>query len=332
MASALSQRQIDDLVRDRTPGATRPQATPYDFSRPPRLARERRRALESAWETVADVLRGVLASHLRQPVDVRLSSLEDAVGLEYRFALGAPATAYRFTVRTPDGEGMGILDPGVALSFHLVDRQFGGAGGEAPLPRPLTALERQAVLGFVQQALDRMAVVWKGSVAITIERPVGEPNPEALPGVGDDRLMVAWFEVVAGPVTSVVSVALPAALVEPALIPRGPVRRARLTPASSPSPDSPGLVETGLRHARLSVSARLPELWLDAGVLAALAPGQVLHTGHAAEAPVELHVNGHFRFRATLGQVQRRVGVRVVQPVDTPPSDRPGRQQEGRLS
>jgi flagellar motor switch protein FliM len=90
-------------------------------------------------------------------------------------------------------------------------------------------------------------------------------------------------------------------------------------------------IEGDLRHARMSLSARLAPLSLAARSIADLAVGQVIQTGQHVEKPIEIHVNEHPRFVGTLGQVRRHVGVQLTGAVPGGSSEKPARTTRGRI-
>jgi len=90
-------------------------------------------------------------------------------------------------------------------------------------------------------------------------------------------------------------------------------------------------IEGDLRHARMSLSARLAPLSLTARSIADLAVGQVIQTNQHVETPVEIHVNEQQRFVGTLGQVRRHVGVQLTEAVPGRPTFKPVRTTSGRI-
>jgi hypothetical protein len=64
--------------------------------------------------------------------------------------------------------------------------------------------------------------------------------------------------------------------------------------------------------ARLDVRARFPLFQLKAREVGQLEVGQVIHTGHPSDVPVELLVRGQRRLLGTLGQSRKYVGLRVT--------------------
>ena len=91
-------------------------------------------------------------------------------------------------------------------------------------------------------------------------------------------------------------------------------------------------METGIRHARLQVSARLPAVWLSAREVLALKEGQMIETRHPVGGAVEVHVNDRHCFTGSLGQIHEHVGLRITDHVSTPVPVGRDRGREGRVS
>ena len=91
------------------------------------------------------------------------------------------------------------------------------------------------------------------------------------------------------------------------------------------------IIEASLRSSQLELKARFPLFQLKARDVGRLEVGQVIHTGHPYDVPIELYVRGQRRFLGTLGQSRRYVGLRVTQQVFTQRPESSSRSSRGRL-
>ena len=86
-ADSLTQREIDAILQKTTAVPLAPAVSddvvPYNFSRPPRVSKDRRANLESIYTRFALSLQALLASLLRAPLDVVVGSVEQAMFSEY---------------------------------------------------------------------------------------------------------------------------------------------------------------------------------------------------------------------------------------------------------
>ncbi|HXE56389.1 MAG TPA: FliM/FliN family flagellar motor switch protein [Gemmatimonadales bacterium] len=316
MVDALTQRDIDSLLQGAAPAPARPRQAveimPYNFLRPPRISRDRQATLNAIYGRFAVSLQALLSTRLRQPADVFLSSVEQATFAEFIFSLANPCAAFVFELGEKVG-GQGVLDLGTDLSLHLIDRMFGGPGESRDLKRPLTPLERQVLKGVVERILALFQESWAEYLAF-VPAPAGfESSPETLQIASrEDNVLTANLEVRSGGLTGLVAVCLPLHCLESFL----QEKTSRLTRSAwgnaAERAASRAQVERTVRGATLEVRACLPAFRLRARDVAALRLGQVVHTGHHVETPLELRVSGRRRFLATLGQIRKHLGLRIT--------------------
>jgi flagellar motor switch protein FliM len=344
MPRPLRQSDVDALLRDLrarsgapAPGivdlaaltgavaAPGPEVRPYDFLKPARVPAGRRAAIEAAFDRFAGSLGDWLTPLLRVPADVAVRLFEPTTRIEFTRTLAAPCAA--FTLRLPEAMGgAGAFDLGGDLAFHVLDRVFGGTGADSRVERALTPLEQSVARSVLERALPRMAAAFPEAEGFAPALGGFTADPAALADEGpDDPVLVVVFEVRVGGFVAEPSLCLPGRAVERLI----PARRAA-KPATAPDPTSRAAIARALRRAGVTVTARLPVLRLPARALMEVREGQVLRTPHAADAPVEIHVNGRPRFLGALGQVRGRIGLRVTGTVPGPWDGSAGRAPGGR--
>jgi flagellar motor switch protein FliM len=334
VTETLSQRDIDALLQGATsaaPLAAAADVVPYNFIRPQRVSKDRRATLEAIYTRFALSLQALLSSRLRTPMDVVISSVEQVVFSEFVLSLGSPCAAFVFKMEDRLG-AHGVIDLGARVSFQLVDRLFGGPGEPGDVERPLTSLEQTVVRSLIERALALLRDAWQDQLPMTPEIVAFESNPEMLQIANrEDNVLVVNLEVRWGGGGGFVTLCLPMATCEPFLQERTAARPQGREGRGDLAATRP-VIEACLQHARLSLSARLPPVWLTTREIVGLKAGQVIETGQPADAPIELHVNDRLRYLASLGQIRRRVGLRVSHMVSAPVAERPGRAREGRVS
>ena len=331
MSEILRQKDIDVLFLGSAAVAPPSQVTPWDFTRSPRVSRDRRVALKAVQERFACSLETFLGARLRVPAEVGVVGLEEVTAAEFALSLGAPCAAWVFGTGGRSA-GRGVLDLGADLSLQLVDRLFGGSGDPMPVSRVLTTLEQSVLRSLAGHLLVLLGEAWQEQVSPEDGELAFEANPDLLQATGGgDGMLAALFTVRIGTGGGTVSIGLPLPVVEP--FPGEEVAQSQSSARGeegAESPDRPR-VEGALRLVRMELTARLPAFALSARSVGSLAAGQVLHTSLSAETPVELLLNGKPRFRGSLGQIQRYVGLRIQQPVTRPAAERPARPREGRV-
>ena len=331
---SLTQREIDAILQKTTPVPLAPvlsdDVVPYNFSRPPRVSKDRRANLESIYTRFALSLQALLASLLRQPLDVVVGSVEQAMFSEYILSLGAPCASFVFDVGDRIGT-QGTIDLSTDFAFHLVDRLFGGPGDPQSMQRPLTLLEQAVVRNVTDRALGLLREAWLDNIVMSPAIVGFESNPEMLQITSrEDNVLVTNLELRSVAFNGFMALCLPMATIETFLQEKGG-GRAHVRQSDSETASNRAIAQGNLQHAHTEVVSRFPTLWLTGRQLASLAPGTVLHTGQAADQPVEIHVNERLRFMGTLGQVRRQIGLRITDRVHKPAAERPVQSRQGRV-
>jgi flagellar motor switch protein FliM len=333
MADLFSQKDVDSLLKGTAPQPA-PESVveviPYNFLRPPRIAKDRQALLNGIYQRFAVSLQALLSSRLRTPVDVALSSVEQATFAEFIFSLATPCAAYVYGLGDRVG-GQGVLDLGTDFSYYLIDRLFGGPGDPQDMKRPLTLLERMVVRGLADKVWTLMQEAWADHLGFTPEYAGFESSPDALQIANrEDNVLVSNIELHAGPFTGLITMGVPLLSLE-SFLQEKPARHTHSVRTAPAERDAARRhIEQVLRGSELELKARFPLFFLKARDLSRLEVGQVIHTGHPYDVPVELHVRGQRRFLGTLGQSRRYVGLRITQQVQTLRPDT-ARSSRGRL-
>ena len=314
MADVFSQKDIDSLLKGAAPvvSADSPiEVIPYNFLRPPRIAKDRQALLNGIYQRIAVSLQALFSSRLRTSVDVTLASVEQATFAEFIFSLATPCAAYVYDLGDRVG-GQGVLDLGTDFSYHLIDRLFGGPGEAQDVKRPLTLLERAVVRGVGDKIWSLVQDAWSDHLVFQPAYSGFESSPDALQVANrEDNVLVSNIEVRSGPYAGLITMCIPLLSLE-SFLQEKPTRHfhsVRTTPAERDT--ARHTIEEALRASRLEVQARFPLFHLRARDVSKLEVGQVIHTGHPSDVPVELHVRGQRRFLGTLGQSRRYVGLRI---------------------
>lgn len=331
MADTFSQKDIDSLLKGAAPAVAPEIAVeviPYNFLRPPRIAKDRQALLNGIYQRIAVSLQSLFSSRLRTSVDVSLSSVEQATFAEFIFSLASPCAAYVYDLGDRIG-GKAVVDLGTDLSYYLIDRLFGGPGEVADMKRPLTPLERTVVRGVSDKVWILLKEAWADHLDFTPVYSGFESSPDALQIANrEDNVLVANIEVRAGGFAGLITCCIPLVSLE-SFLQEKPTRHfhnIRSTPAEREQ--TRRTIEQALRGSQLELKARFPLFQLKARDVGRLEVGQVIHTGHPYDVPVELYVRGQRRFLGTLGQSRRYVGLRITQqllnqrPEGTPRSSR----------
>ena len=334
MNERLTQRDIDLLVSgesESAPSGAGPEVVPYSFLRPPSIPKNRWAALAVIFSKLAADLSATLSLRLRTSIDVAVTSIEPVVYSEFVLSLGSPCVAYVFQVGDRS-RWRGVIDLGIDVAYHLIDRLSGGSGGSENPERALTPLEQALVRGVGERSIALLRDASLDRLQIAPEVVALESDPTMLqiarPG---DNVLVTILEIRSGDFRGLQTICLPMAAIQSFLKGKAVTGSKQQLKPSDDSTADRTLLESGLKHARLSMAARFPAIVLSARTIANLEVGQTVLTGCAVDAPVEIYVNEQLRYEGSMGQIRRRIGLKVAGVVSVPAPERPGQAKEGRV-
>jgi flagellar motor switch protein FliM len=339
MSQTLTQKEIDLLLCGttslNTPATAEPIAAAeivaYNFVRPPRVSKDRRATLESIHTRFALSMQAMFTSRLRTPIDLVLSSVEQANFSEFILSLASPCAAYVFKIGDRLGS-QGVIDFSTDVAYHLVDRMFGGPGEPCEIRRSLTPLEQTVVRGMADRGVGLLRDAWQGQLEMNPEVVQFESIPDMLQITSrEDTVLLMTFEMRTGGFSGFITICLPMGIIEQSLQNRQAARQIQARSGGADVSGSRALVEAGLKTAQLVLRTRLPVFRLSAREVNDLQSGQVIHTGLLTDVPVEILVNGRVSYLGSLGQQRRRVCFRITQPVTTSVTERSERDRQGRV-
>ncbi len=302
----------------------------YDFRRPARISKDRKRSLQAMYGLLCKSLEGWLTGRVRDQIELELQSVEQLSFGEFMLALPSPCASYIVDVGG-EYQNQGVIDFGHELAYFLVDRLLGGAGIPSFPDRGLSQLERLVVRVVAERISVQLGEAWKDYVELELGISGFESIPEMLQVANrEDPVLVANIEVRIGDTSSLLLVCLPFQSLEKFFT--GDTSRRTQTVVGTPEERAADRtrLESTLRTSRVSVSARLPEFSVPAHVLADLRPGMVLPTGLDPKAGLELFVANQRRFIGLPGRVGKTLAMRVTEPLDPEPDFliAPGRQRQ----
>jgi flagellar motor switch protein FliM len=332
-SESLSQNEIDLLFGGDDAGshpaesAERHDLQVYDFRRPARISKDRRRSLIAMYGILAKSVEGWLTGRVRDVVELDLQSVEQLTFGEFMLALPSPCASYVFDVGNSGHQG--VIDFGQEFGYFLVDRLMGGSGNHAVPERSLSPIERQVVRIVADRVAQQLHEVWKDYVRLELNVSGFESIPEMLQAANrEDPVLVANISVTMGGLHSLLLLCLPFATLEKYFT--GATRRRALSGQGTPEERDQDRrhIESSLRTARLSVGARLPQFEMPLGALLGLKAGSVLNTGIPHNSELDLFVAGQRRFVGAAGRVGNKLAIRVLDAVAPEPEDLilPGRE------
>jgi len=329
MASeSLSQNEID-LLFDGGEGGTAVANPPtddvevqvYDFRRPARISKDRRRSLEAMYGLLAKSLESWIAGRVRDSVQVDLESVEQLTFGEFVLALPTPCASYLVGL-DPEKSHRGVIDFGREFAFFLVDRLMGGSGPPIMPERGLTPLERRVVKIVAEQVSQHLTEVWQDHLEMSGAIEGFESIPEMLQVANrEDPVLVANLAILVGEIETAVMICLPFHALEKFFTGSTEHRKVRRKGTAEERRRERASLEGRVRTASLLVGARLPTFHVELGDLTGLGVGSVLPTGLPTDVDLQVHIAGQRRFRASPGRVGTKLAFRVTDVVEPDPRE-----------
>jgi flagellar motor switch protein FliM len=320
VSESLSQQEIDALFsggaeRAAKPAvATRParEVQPYDFGRPARISKDRKRSLVAIYDLLAKSLEGWLTARCRDPIELEVESVEALTFGEFTLALRSPCASYVIDVNGRGGH-QGVLDFGHEFAFFLVDRLLGG-GTEVLVPdRGLTPLERLVGRIVADRVMTQLSEAWKDYVRLDLAVTGFESIPEMLQACNrEDPVLVAHLKVGTSSWSSTLLVSLPFPVLEKFFTGDSTRRPHALDGTRDERVEDRGRLERSVLSSGVEVAARLPVVRIPLGRLGTLEPGDTFLTGLTPESGLEVMVDGQHRYHGSAGRQGRRIAVRIT--------------------
>lgn len=326
----LSQGDIDALVEGTpAPVATAAPVLAYNFRRPRRFSKDRRVTLETTFGGFAKSLQSLLSGRLREPVEVQLSGIEQVAYGDCLRSLSEPCAAYVF--HATDANDHGFLDLGPAISFHILDRIFGGPGDSAPPERPLSALEQAAVKDIAERMLRLLAEAMSRQVAIGFAIDRFEASGDTIRVAAlEDNVLIVNLAIRTPHARGFASLVLPLRVLE-AISPERTHALPKAPSRKSEDRKSRAAVGAVLQKAQLRIVGRSAGFQLRAREVFALKAGDTILACDRPDDPIQVFVNDQLRWSGTVGEHQRALGIKLLGELTTQPGLRAGRKRYGRI-
>lgn len=329
MSDLLSQDQIDDLFgagggfqappeEEEAPPAPELDVQVYDFRRPARISKDRKRSLEAIYGLFVKSFEGWLAGRTRAPIHFSLKGLDQLTFGEFQMSLAPPCASFTLDVVQSPAQHA-VIDFGPELAFYLMDRLLGGPGRQAGSTRALTIMERRVVRIVAAKAAGQLTEVWQEYAELDLMVAGFESIPEMLRAASrEDPYLVANMEVVAGDVVSGLSVAIPFAALD-AFFAADSNQGSDTTLVSPTRALDRKAAEGTLRGTGVEVSARLPHFSVPFDFVSRLQPGSLLTSPHFPDTEVELILNGQTRYVGRAGRSGPKLAVEITEALEEDP-------------
>lgn len=203
MAEVLSQSQIDALLNSISSGddiveeSAADNVKEYDFYSPKKFTKEQLRTIDSLYENMSRLLSSYFSGILRVFCDISIMQVEEQRYYEYNNALPDNALIGLVdmkpaNINLPDSTLM--LDMSNTLSYFLIERLLGGAGGTSlsagAKPRDFTDIELAIMKDIYVKVTEFMLDSWKEHLDISGEMGSLETNPRLIQVYAPEDIVV----------------------------------------------------------------------------------------------------------------------------------------------
>ncbi len=199
MAEALSQNQIDELLKQMQSGKvdaeidTAPKIKEYDFKSPKKFTKEQLKALDSLHENFSRGLSSYFTSILHNVCEVSVLQIEEQRYYEFSNALPENTLVGVIDLQSEDGKVADtsfIMDVSASFSFMTIDRLLGGNGRLIVPERNFTEIEMAIMEDVVQAMIQYLEEAWCNYIPVTTTLNSIETNARLLQTYSPQEIVV----------------------------------------------------------------------------------------------------------------------------------------------
>lgn len=295
----LSQEEIDSVFRNLTAGElpTDParKATPYDFRRPDRIAKDQLRAIHMLHENFARSLGSSLSAYLRAYVVVNLVSVEQLSFAEFSQCLPSPSVILTLGMKPYDGNAVLELNP--SLVFPVLEMLLGGGSGRVPpavVNREVTEIEQSILEGLFRIVLHDLRESWQSVAALAFSIEARETEPQMLRILSPSEAVVAIsMEVRIGESAGMMNIGIPSIIIK--MLRQKFDQQWALRKSQSTEEEQNRILRL-IRPSVITLDARLKGPVLRVEDFLQLEQGDVLTFDYAVDRPLQMEINGKHKY------------------------------------
>lgn len=320
MAEVLSQGEIDSLldalstgkvqVEEQSVSEERVAYRHHDFRRPNKFSKNHLHTLQMLHDGLGRLLTSYLTDSLRQPVYVRVASMEQFTFEEFVSSVPTPTLLTVFSMDPLPA--LAIMETNPLFLFPILDIFFGGTGEMPKKTREFTELELAVIRKLDERILESYAVAWRDLMEIKPEIGSLESNPQLYQYISPSEIVaVITFTTVIGPHKGLINICLPFVLIDPAV--------SRFQEIHSFDRIGGGLREEeqanlrtwlGVSEMEISVSVGTTEITVSDFLN--LHTGDCLTLDRMVDQDMDLLVGGLLKYKVQAGTAGRRLAVQVT--------------------
>jgi flagellar motor switch protein FliM len=329
MNDALSQEDIDRMLKatsdkNSTPAisdkelqksynrATSRRIKVYDFKRPDKFSKDQIRTIQMMHETFARLTTTSLSAQLRLLVNVHIIAVEQLTYEEFIRSISNPSTLAVVNMEPLKGSAIYEIDP--AVTFVIIDRMFGGAGGFSRIYRELTDIESTAMETIIVRILNNLRESWSNVIDLRPRLGNIETNPQFAQIVPpNDMVVLITFEIKVGDYEGAMNLCIPYLTIEP-IINKLSAQYWYSSVRKGISEKNYKLLNENLSNVELKIYAELGTTTISVEDAMNLEIGDVLRLpNYKINEEIVLKIGKKTKFKAMPGAVGKRMAVEVAE-------------------
>ena len=233
MTDILSQGEIDDLLNaiyggDIASDEDQLQDTQnqkkvriYDFKRPEKITKDQIRQIQMIHEEFARLATNALSEKLRSMLGIHVVSVDQLLYQEFIRSIPNPNTLAIIDLDFSNKSGLEVyqgsalleIDP--AITFTMIDRQFGGNGDQYKINRELTDIEILVMKEIIEGLLQNLKEAWSNRIDFKPSLRKIETNPQYAEIISDhEMVLLITMEAKIGESEGMMNLCFPAELLE----------------------------------------------------------------------------------------------------------------------
>lgn len=326
MTEVLSQDEIDQLLNaissgdvdgaEAQPAASNKNIKIYDFKRPDKFSKEQIRTVSIMHETFARLTTTALSAQLRSLVNVHVASVDQLTYEEFIRSIPTPTALAVINMDPLKGSAILEIDP--AVTYSIIDRQFGGPGEGSKVSRELSEIEQAVMEGIIVRILGNMREAWSQVIDLRPRLGQIETNPQFAQIVPPTEMVVlVTLETKVGEVEGMMNFCIPYLTIEPIVSKLSAqywyssVRRGATT-------ENLNILKERLSAIQVPISAEVGRVELAMRDVVNLRPGHIIRLPRVNLGDnMILKVGNRPKFNCQPGVVGNRVAVQITSKIDS---------------
>jgi len=314
MDRVLTQEEIDSVFRNLRDQAGEEdpakKATPYDFRRPDRIAKDQLRAIHLLHEAFARSLSSSLSAYLRNYALVNLVSVEQLSFMEFSQCLPAPTVLVSLAMRPFDGNAVLELNP--SLVFPILEMLLGGNGKSPIRPdREVTEIEQSILENVFRIILHDLKEAWSTVTHMNFVVDAYKTESQLLQILAPNEAVVAVsLEVRIGESSGMMNIGMPSIVIK--MLRQKFDQQWSIRKSESTKEEQARMLHL-IRPSTLHLDARLRGPTLTVEDLMRLEEDDVLTFDYATEKPIDLMLNGSMKFRGYPATTGRKKAFEILE-------------------